>query len=49
MVVPDAGMALLIGIAVGVIGISMWIGGLLVFDQAIKRWGPDDAIPDAKE
>ena len=37
MVLPDLPTGLVIGIVFGIVGISFWIGGLLVFDRLIGR------------
>ena len=46
MVVPDVGPAVWIGIAIGVLGISFWVVGLLAFDYLLDRYQHDPHAED---
>lgn len=42
MVIPELGSGVWIGIGFGILGISFWIIGLLVFDRLVDKYGEGD-------
>lgn len=46
MVLPDIPPGVWIGIGFGIVGISFWVVGLLVFDRLVDRYADDEPQPE---
>lgn len=46
MLLPAASSGIWIGIGIGILGISFWVVGILIFDRLVDRYrGESDDIP----